>query len=100
MSGLLPVPNLRGGAWKTVLAILTPLAGAAVLFGGYVWTAARYPDRVEFNAVKDELRQAKDSARDTTRDVGWLRASIDEFKTDVKSQLNRIENNQLPRRQR
>lgn len=98
MSDLTPVPNLRGGHWRTVLAIVTPLAGAAVLFGGYVWTAARYPDRTEFNALKEEVRSGKDSARDTTRDVGWLRASVDEFKTDVKAQLNRIETNQAPRR--
>jgi len=52
------IPDLRGGSWKTVLAIISPLAAGAAMFGGLVWQAARYPDRAEFEQVKAELRAA------------------------------------------
>lgn len=32
--------------------IAGPVLGVVVLLGGYVWNAARYPDRTEFNAAQ------------------------------------------------
>lgn len=50
------VPDLRGGASKTFLFFLGPILGALGVFAGMVWSAARYPDRTEFNALTERAR--------------------------------------------
>lgn len=49
------MPDLRGGHRATVAFILGPLLGALVVLGGIVWTAAKYPERSEFDAVKAKI---------------------------------------------
>lgn len=38
-----------------------PVLGVCVLIGGFVWQAARYPDRSEFNAAQGEASAAQRS---------------------------------------
>lgn len=49
------VPDLRGGSRATLAFILGPIFGALVVLGGLVWTAAKYPERSEFDAVKAKI---------------------------------------------
>jgi hypothetical protein len=38
--------------------VMGPVIGIIVMFGGYVWQFARYPDRQEFGAAVRELQEA------------------------------------------
>lgn len=90
--GSAPVPNLRGGNAKTILAILTPILGALGLFGGFVWQASRYPDRAEFDDVKRELRASLAAADRRTgaieKDVAVTTVKVDA----IQKAADRIEN--------
>jgi uncharacterized coiled-coil protein SlyX len=44
--------------------IAGPVVGVALVLGGFVWQAARYPDRGEFNAAQSS---AVESARETEK---------------------------------
>ena len=54
-----PVPNLRGGGGTTIAFIVGPLFGAAIVLGGLVWQAAKYPERSEFDAVRNDVISTK-----------------------------------------
>lgn len=49
------VPNLRGNGMTTAAFILGPLFGAGVVVAGLIWMAAKYPERSEFEAVRNVL---------------------------------------------
>lgn len=49
-----------------------PVIGVALLLGGFVWQAARYPDRVEFDAAR---AAADDAARSTERKLIQLESA-------------------------
>jgi hypothetical protein len=49
-----------------------PVLGVVVLLGGYVWNAARYPDRAEFNAA---LQSAADASRAVDRRLNAIESA-------------------------
>lgn len=98
MTDLTPVPNLRPQAWKTVLAIALPVATLVAMFSGFVWQAARYPDRSEFNVFRDKVVDVDKAVSRQGDKLENLDSSVKEFKGTVTKQLDRIENNQSPRR--
>lgn len=53
------VPDLRGGHSTTIIAIVVPIVSLLGMFGGLVWQAAKYPDRSEFNANRNDTIQTK-----------------------------------------
>lgn len=55
------VPNLRGGHFTTLAFIVGPLLGAIVVVAGIVWQAAKYPERSEFDAVRNDVISTKQS---------------------------------------
>jgi hypothetical protein len=48
------VPNLRGNPLTTLAFVLGPLLAAIITVCGIVWTAAKYPDRVEFDQQRND----------------------------------------------
>jgi len=78
-----PVPT-----WKVVAVAITALA----LLGGWVWQAAQYPDRDEFEAVRQETSAIKIEQVRIQADLRAMRdgqqnieEDIDEIAKDVKS---------------
>jgi hypothetical protein len=67
------IPNLRGGGLSTLAFILGPLFGAVVVLLGIAWQAAKYPDRSEFELMRNDttltkqdvaIMKVQDSGRD------------------------------------
>lgn len=55
------IPNLRGGHLTTIAFIVGPLLGAVMVLAGIIWQAAKYPERSEFNSVRDDVIATKQS---------------------------------------
>jgi hypothetical protein len=71
-----------------------PVLGVCVLIGGFVWQAARYPDRSELNAAQGEAAAAQ---RSTTSklyelDRGQLeqKKDLEQIKAAAQSQEHRL----------
>jgi hypothetical protein len=82
--------------------IAGPVLGVVVLLGGYVWNAARYPDRTEFNAAQqsnaDALRalDRRLNAIESTqalqaKDLSTIGASADRNEKALDKLTDRIE---------
>lgn len=70
------VPNFRGGIPETVKWIVGLLVAAGAFFGGLVWQAARYPDRPEFNELRNQTIQMK---LDTSHRLDVIEGKIDQL---------------------
>ncbi len=87
-----PVPNLRGGNFKTVAFILGPLLGACVIVGGIIWAMAKYPDRAEFEDAKREMRQVNAAAERRAAAIEQ-QAALTTLKVEtIQKTTERIEN--------
>ena len=53
------IPNLRGGGLTTAAFIVGPLLGAVIVIAGIVWQAAKYPDRTEFEQLRNDTTLTK-----------------------------------------
>lgn len=71
-----------------------PVLGICVLIGGFVWQAARYPDRSEFNAAQGEAAAAQRSttAKLYELDRGQLeqKKDLEQIKAAAQSQEHRL----------
>ncbi len=90
------VPNLRGGHGTTIIAIVVPLVSLLGMFGGLVWQAAKYPDRDEFNAMRN-------TATLNAQDTAILKVQFSGFTEEMRGwrreqQTNRIEDTRKERR--
>ena len=81
-----PVPNLRGNGLTTAAFIVGPLLGAVIVIAGIIWQAAKYPDRTEFDQLRNDATLTK-------QDVAILKiqyAGAADQQQAIKQQLDRI----------
>ena len=83
------IPNLRGNGLSTVAFIVGPLFGALVVLLGIAWQAAKYPDRSEFELMRNDTTLTKQDvaimkSQNAGRDAMAARRDAHMIETDGK----------------
>lgn len=66
--------------WKVIGFILGPVLALLVLVGGFIWQAAKYPDRSEFEDAKKQIGEVQTRL---TVDISAFKVEQVQLKSDV-----------------
>ncbi len=86
------VPNLRGGPGAWVVFIVGPLFALIVAGAGFVWQAAKYPDRSEFRSATNDLTSVKQDVAIARYRLDGVEKSQAELKVSTDEILKELRN--------